>query len=175
MQPTSFKSSVNYGAINGLICFAMFLLIYWMGFNPLGQASLLAVWVQPLFIWLSVRYYRDELLQGQITFSEGFRAGMLTALGGALLYALLVYSFGKVIDAGLLDNYKEIMLTDLEKTETELRGLFGDKYYDSVFEDIKNKTLTGQAVSDFISKVMGGVVFSIIIALILKRNSPKTI
>lgn len=176
MQPSPFKSSVNYGAMCGLAGFAMFLIIYWMGFNPLGQASLLGIWIPPLFVYLSVKYYRNEILNGgPISFMEAFRAGFLTAASGALLYALIVFIFGQVIDPNLLDNYKEVMISDLEATESSMRSIFGDGYYDAVYEDFKNKTMSGLASGEFGGKIIGGIFYSIIFALILKRNPAKSI
>jgi hypothetical protein len=175
MQQTPFKSSVNYGAMYGLACFAMFLLTYWAGKNPLGPASWLSVWIPPLIIFLSIRHYRNEYLGGNITFYEAFRAGLITALSGALLFALFVLIFGKVIDPGLIDDLKEQLLTDLEEVEGMVKSMMGDAMYDNSIEEIKGMTLGKQAFSEFANKSISGLVYSLIAAAILKRKSAGTV
>jgi hypothetical protein len=170
MKISPFRSSVNYGAMSALTCFAMFLLIYWMGSNPLGPASWLAVWIPPLFIYFSIKYYRNKVLGGTMKFGEGFMAGMLTAISGGILYSLLIVIFGKIIDPNLIDNFKETMLLDFEKNEKMMREFMGDNIFERGIEDIKNMTLSQQASSDFFTKTIGGTIYSLIIAGILKRN-----
>jgi hypothetical protein len=169
MQPSPFKSSVNYGAMYGLACFAVFVLIYWAGGNPLGPASWLAVWIPPLFIYLSIKHYRS-MLSGKLTYMEGLRTGLITAASGALLYALIVYIFGKIIDPSIIETYKEEMLTSLESSEATMRGMLGDEMFDRSVEEIGKVTLSGQAFAEFSNKCMGGLIYSLIIAAILKRK-----
>lgn len=166
---------MNYGAMAALSCFAMFMLIYLMGINPLGPASWMAVWIPPLFIYLSIRYYRNELSGGYVKFADAFRAGMLTSFGCALLYALMVYIFGKIADPGLMDSFRETMLQNLETTETEMRNMLGDTMYERSVEEMKNMTLANQAFSDFLYKIISGTVFSLIFAAIMKKKSPEII
>jgi hypothetical protein len=170
MKQTPFKSSVNFGAMYGLACFAMFLLIYWAGKNPLGPASWLAVWIPPLFIVLSIRYYRNNILGGTITFGEALRAGLITVLSGAMLYSLFVVIFGKLIDPEMIDSLKEQLLTELETMEAMVKNMMGDAMYENSIEEIKGMTLGRQAFSEFLNKSLSGLVYSLIAAAALKRK-----
>jgi hypothetical protein len=170
MKISPFKSSVNYGAMSGLSCFAVFILIFLMGFNPLGPGSWFAVWIPPLFIYFAIRYYRNHLLGGVMKFGEGFWAGLFTAFSGALLYSLLIVIFGKIIDPDLMDNFKEAMLRDFDQNEKMMRDIMGDRMFEIGIEEIKNMTLTQHATSDFVNKAISGIIYSLVIAGILKRN-----
>lgn len=174
MQQSPFKSSINYGAMYGLACFAMFLLIYWSGTTPLGMASWLAVWIPPLFIYLSIKHYRDNILGGAVGFGDAFRAGLITAASGALLFSLMVLIFGKVIDPMLIDDYKEYLLSQLEISEGAIKGMLGENAFEASVEETKNLTLGRQSFSEFANKSVGGLIYSLIAAAILKRK-PQTI
>src|SRR4051812_38544834 len=123
MQPSPFKISLNYGAMSSVACFAMFLLIYWLGKNPLGPASWFAVWIPPVIIVMCIRYFRDQIRGGYISFGDAFFTGFLTAASCGLLYALMVYIFGTLIDSSILDGLKESSLAELEEGESMVRSM----------------------------------------------------
>ncbi len=175
MQPSPFKTAVNFGAMSGLSCFAIFVILYKMGINPLGPGSWLAVWIPPTFIVIATKRFRDYECGGFISFTSAFRTGLLTAMSGGLLYALLIYIFGTLIDATLLDNFKALMLADLEQTEGMIRSVVGDSVYEQSIEEMKNTTLKSIAMTDFLYKFFGGVIISLITAAFLKRNHPEII
>lgn len=175
MQKSPFKIAVNYGAMSGLACFAMFLLLYYSGLNPIGPASWLAVWIPPLFIFLAIRRFRDVELAGFINYSSALMTGIFTATSGALLYALIVYIFGTLIDPAMIDNFKEMMLADFEKSEEMMRSIIGDSMYEQSLEEMKKTTLKSIAMNDFFTKCMGGGIISVIAAAIMKRKPPEVI
>src|SRR4051812_4344691 len=123
MQPSSFKTSLNYGAMSALACFAMFVLMYWLGKNPLGPASWLAVWIPPTFIIFSIRHFRDHIRGGFISYGDAFFTGFLTAASCALLYGLMIYIFCTVVDSSILDALKESSLAELEEGESMVRSM----------------------------------------------------
>jgi hypothetical protein len=169
-----FKIAVNYGAMNGLGCFAIFILLYLGGMHPLGPAAWIGAWIPPLFIVLATLNFRNSK-GGFITYGEAFITGFLTAASGAVLYALLVYIFGTLIDQGLIDSYKEMMLADLEQTEKIIRSTFSDAMYEQGLEQIKNTTLKQTATSEFLQKTMGGFIISLITSAFIKRNPPAVL
>ena len=175
MQPSPFKTAVNFGAMSGLSCFAIFVILYKLGINPLGPASWLAVWIPPAFIVIATKRFRDYECGGFISFSMAFRAGLLTAISGGFLYALIVYIFGTLIDPALIDDFKELMLADLEQTESMIRSIVGDSVYEQSIEEMKNTTLKSIAMTDFFYKFFGGIIISLITAAILKRNRTEMI
>lgn len=175
MQTSPFKSAVNYGAIYALGCFAVFITVYWMGFNPIGEASVFAIWIPPLIIYLSIRYYRNHLNGGIMTFGYGMQTGMLTAASGGLLYALMVYIFCKVIDPSVIEEYKEQLLNNLEQTEQMMISIMGEDMYNKSVEDLKNINLGSQVMSEYMAKLFSGVIYSLIASAILKRKPAASV
>ena len=141
----------------------------------MGPGSWLAAWIPPLFIFLAVKRFRNHESGGYIRFKAAFVTGTMTAMSGALLYSLIIYIFGTLIDPAIIDNFKELMLADLEKTEDMMRSMVGDSIYEQSIEEVKKTTLRSIATTDFIYKSFGGGIVSLIVAAILKHKKPEVI
>jgi len=174
-QPPVFKTAMNFGAMSGLSCFAMFLILYFTGSNPLGQISWVGVWIPIVFIVLGSRHYRNHEGQGYISYWQGFRVGFLTASCGAFLFALLVWTFATVIDANIIERFKEESLLYLEQTEKLSRSVFGSSIYDASVENIEKITTESIAAQEFWNKTFGGLIVSFITAAFLRNNAPTSI
>ena len=163
------KAILNFGAMSGLGSFAVFLLLYYLGWNPLGQASWLGAWVPVVFICLSTAYVRNHLMGGYMSYGQAYRTGFLTAFGGAVLFSLMLYLFGKVIDPGLVESYKSEMLEGLENT----KSIIGENLYESSVENLDKTTLFTIASGDFFSKALGGILVSLITAGFYRKQNPN--
>lgn len=168
MNPSG-KVILNYGAMSGLSCFGFFLLLFTLGWNPLGQISWLGAWIPVIFIALSTGYFRDKLSGGYITYGHAFRIGFLTACCGAFMFDSLVYIFGTFINNTILDTYKTDMLTELEKT----KSMFGERFYELSMESLEKTTMYNIVSSDFFLKVLGGALTALITSGFYRKN--KTI
>lgn len=162
--------ALNYGALSGLSCFGMFLLLYFLGFNPLGSISIVGIWIPVVFICLSTKTYRENELEGFMSYKQGIKIGFFTALSGGLLFAFLIYIFGRIIDENLVENYKKEFIVQLEAT----KSFFSDKMYDMYMTSINEQTMSKLAFSEFISKAIGGLIVSLITAAIFKKQPPIT-
>lgn len=170
MHPPIMRTALNIGALYGLSSFAFFLLLYYGGFHPLGASSMFGAWLPIVFVIIGIRFYRNKECGGTIGYWLAFRAGFLTIVCGGALAALLLYLFGTVGAPDLVDSYKEEMLQGMEQTESMMRGMFGDKFFDLNVENINKTTLSSIASTDFFNKCLGGAVVSLIAAAFLKRK-----
>ncbi|RAW01882.1 DUF4199 domain-containing protein [Pseudochryseolinea flava] len=96
------KIILTYGAIAGAICVAMFCISIPMqqnGFMPpekgmfVGYASMVIAFSM---IFFGIKNYRDNHLNGVITFGKGFKVGILIAVVASLVYAIsweIYYAF----------------------------------------------------------------------------------
>ncbi len=170
-QPPVLKTALNFGAMSGLASFAMFLLLYYTGFNPLGQISWVGVWIPVVFIVLGTKHYRDHEGLGYISYWQGFRVGFLTASCGAFLFALMVWSFATVIDAQIVERFKQESLMYLEQTEQLSKSMFGEAIYDASVENIEKITTGTISAQEFWDKTFGGLIISLITAAFLRKNN----
>ncbi len=166
------RYALHFGGIQGVATFAIFLLLYWMGINPLGNASWLGAWIPVLIIAKATRSYRDHELEGFISYSEGFRMGLFTAIAGGLLSALLIFIFCTLVDSTIVDEFKEQTLSQLELVEAQMKGLMGDTLYENAVETYNNINLQSIVSSEFFNKLLGGLIISLITAAIYKKDKP---
>ena len=151
------KTSLNYGALSGIACFAGFLLLYFAGANPLGNSSWLLSWIPVAIICMATKNYRENELEGFISYGQAWNIGALTGIAGALLYALFMYIFLKVYDQALVDNFKAENISQLESMEDQLNGVFGSSLYDTALESYQRLDVKTVCTSDFFNKTIGAI------------------
>ena len=168
-----FRYGLHYGGILGASSFAMFLIIYLTGNNPLGNASWLGAWIPAVVIAVAVKSYRTHEGEGFISYGEGFRTGLITALLGGVLSALLIYIFCTLFDSTLVERFKADSLAQLELMEGQFKSMLSDKMYDQAVDAYNNIDLQSIAMNDFFNKLLSGIILSLIIAAVYKRNKPQ--
>jgi hypothetical protein len=165
----SFRTvTLQSGTLSGLAVFAFFIALYQAGYDPLGRASWWGAWIPVVFIAWSTRRVRERALGGAITYWSAFKAGVLTAFFGSLLFALLVYVCGRLVFPGLLERHKAALLEDMEAA----RLFFSDDFYEKGVESIEQLTLAAAAYNDFTLKMLGGTAVSFITAAFFRTTRP---
>jgi hypothetical protein len=174
MKPMNYVSPYNttikYGTFNGIAVFAYFIILWAVGRNPLGAWSFLG-WVLPVvFTSIAIRDYRDHDLGGYVTYGRAFSAGMLLSVFAGFLFAALMYVF--IIF--FAHNIPQMQIDDFYANMEKVRGMISEDKYDLLmqkFEASKDNFTPGNlAISAFEERIFGGLIISLIIAAIYKRN-----
>jgi hypothetical protein len=164
------KTSIKYGTILGLGNFIIFLIVYFMGKNPLGNWSWIGVWIVILLIILGTKEHRDKDLGGFMTYGRGLGIGMLITILGGLLFCVIMVSFGQFIDASIPQMQIDEFYAGMEK----MKSLLSQEQYDKImvtFEMTKDKfTMPQIALSNFEIKLVGGLIISLITAGVFMRR-----
>ncbi len=169
-NPPVIRTALNYGALSGLGSFAVFIILYFLGFNPLGPSSWAGAWIPVVFMVLSSRHYRNIENGGYLLYWQGFRIGLLTASAGALVYGVLSWAFVTVFDPGILDTFKQQSLEALELSEGIMKSMMGEAAYDQSIEGINNMHMEDVAASDVMNKMFGGLIAAFITAAFMRRD-----
>jgi hypothetical protein len=154
--------------MSGLSLFLVFVILYFAGFNPIGGISWVGAWIPLVFIVIATKYIRDQILGGYISYGAAFRTGLLAVFFSSLLYALLIYVFGRLIDDSIVVMYQE----EIRKSAEEAQALLSEKMIDQVLEEAENVTMSSIALNDFTGKMTGGIIVSLITAAFLMRKKP---
>ena len=166
------KTALKYGAIAGLGNFVFFLLIYFMGKNPLGNWSWAGIWITIVVLILGTKFHRNNDLGGYMSYGRGLGIGMLIIVFSAFLFALLAYSFGNFIDASI----PQMMINDFMEGMEKARKFLGEDKYQTIMDTFeKNKdqfNMSKIAIGDFETKVIGGFIECLIIAGIFTKKRP---
>ncbi len=132
----------------------------------------LGAWIPIVFIVLATRHYRNYENGGVLSYSQGYSTGLLTAVCAGFLFALIIYSFGTIIDGSIVDRFKTENMAYLEQTAELSQSMFGEKMYDDAIANIEKTTIGTLASQEFYNKAMGGFIVAFITAAIFKRKIP---
>jgi hypothetical protein len=165
-----FRTALHYGSLSGIAIVIFYAVVYFSGFSVFGQVSLLGIWIPIVFLVLAIRYHRDHNLGGFMGYRQGLSVGFMTTVFSATLFALTFYLFGTLFDSNLLESYKSQAAESLE----EGKSLLSEKMMDKAMESIDTMTMSSLAFSEAFNKMLGGVIATLVIALIFRRK-PQTI
>lgn len=168
--PPVIKTALNFGALSGLGSFLVFLIIYALGFNPLGPSSWLGAWVPVVFMVWSSLYYRNRENGGYLIYWSGFRLSFLTASFSAFVFGALAWSFVSVIDGSILDHHKQELLSALELSEGLMKSMMGEVAFEQSIESITKMNMGDVVTSDIFNKILGGLLVVFIVAAFVKRD-----
>ena len=108
------KANLNSGLILGLVGIVYSLLMYFLDLSFNKVQGYIFLLVQIALLFYLVKSYRDNYLNGYITYGQALGAGVIICLYSALLMAVFTYILYAFIDPGLAEKQlaftEEIML-----------------------------------------------------------------
>ncbi|MDF9827520.1 quinol-cytochrome oxidoreductase complex cytochrome b subunit [Ereboglobus sp. PH5-10] len=171
------STKTTYGLILAAVGIALALLGYLLGLQTEKAGSTLASmfqWIGTIagffVIWLGVRAVRDENNDQCLTFGQGFGAGVVIVLVAALISA--VYTF--VHFTFINPDYADHMMALVEQKWAEA-GM-NDRQMEAAEKITRMFFHPGAlAAIGFLSQMFFGVVFSLVVAAIVKRNPARSV
>ena len=164
-NPSILINALNWGLIIGLASIVYSVILYMLNlmFNQaLGYAGVIII-IAGLAI--AMKSYRDNVLGGVMSFGKAFGFGMLIIIVAALLGAIFSYLLYAVIDTGLSERMLEFTSDKMLK-----RGV-PEAQLDIILERAaKFQKPLPIAITALISSILGGVVLSLIMAAIFKKE-----
>ncbi len=164
----------TYSALAELLSFVacwLILSVSHMGIDAQGNLGWAAILCPLIFIYFGVRYYRDRITNGSITFLGALKIGLLITIMPSFFYALIETIFVTLIDPQF---YEHIYLKELEVYKTTLSAAKYAAKVKAMKDELamnNNPLYNFSAITLFIAAC--GAIVSLICALILWRR-PKT-
>jgi hypothetical protein len=167
IEPSLVKSSMNYGALLGL-ALVIYSLILWMldlsTSRSLGYVSYLII-IAGLF--LGMKMFRDQESGGFITYGRALGLGVMISLFAAIISGFFGYIFFKFLDPGMIE--KIALMAEEQLYE---RGM-PEEQIEMALNAQKMFMKPGfLAITSFIGYVFMGFIFSLIIAIFVKKDAP---
>ena len=164
-----FQASYKFGLIGGAFCVISFVIFQLLGIDPTKLSMLFGYILIPVFLFIGIRYYRNEVNDGLLSFSEGMTAGFLiysliAAISGIGIWIILI------ISPSLYEEIKAQKIDLLEGNKELIVEQMGIESYDITYQSLLKMTTIDIATNDFIWKIIPGLFFTIIISIILRRN-----
>ena len=119
--------------------------------------------------FLGVKKFRDDRLEGIISYGKAFSAGCKIILLAALIYSLYTFALYTTLP-GLLEAYLDIMNTMLEK-------IYGGTAFHALTVEAMKESLSPTLVAfgEFFREVIHWMFFLLVVAAILRRTAPRGI
>ena len=165
-----------FARIDGLLVAALwtvsFLCVMKMGLNPMLFMVALAIGAGSLtFAALRLKRFRDNILDGDISYRRALGYSVLTYLYASLLFAGMQYLYFQFIDGGAFVNLQLATLSEPEaqKIMKDVYGLTKEDI-DFAVENLRALTPIRIALQFFTVNVFMGVLVSIPVAFIMQHR-----
>jgi hypothetical protein len=161
----------TYSALAELLSFVacwLILSVSHMSIDAQGNLGWAAILCPLVFIYFGVRYYRDRIGDGSITFLGALKIGLLITIMPSLFYALIETIFVTLIDPHF---YSNIYLKELDEyRKTMSAAEFTAKMNEMKQEMVRNNNplYNFSAITLFIASCR--VIVSLICAVLLRKK-----
>jgi hypothetical protein len=173
------KTVLRYGSY-ALITIVLFFIGTWIIFRDhdpndfkiqeiLGYSG---IFLATIFAFFGIKYYRDHVNGGRLSFGEGLKTGFLIILFPALGFGLLDVLYVTAIDPGFYDNYYNQQVTQLRASLPANEFAVKQKEIEEQKALFQNPLVSFLLM--FITVLAVGLIVSIISALILKSKTHRT-
>ena len=162
-------ASYKFGLIGGVFCVAAFVIFKLLGMDPTKLSMLFGYFLIPFFLFIGIRFYRNQVNQGLLSFSEGMSIGFLIysiigLVSGLGIWIILMFS------PSLYEEIKTKKIEILIENKDLIVEQMGLESYETTNKSLLEMTAFDIAMNDFIWKIIPGLFFTIIISIILRRN-----
>lgn len=163
-----YSNSLKYGLYGAALGFVVLILLLVSGNSPWSSASWMGAWIPGVTAYYVLKLYKEEHPDITISFYQVFKKSMQVIFFQALFFTTISVLFSVVIDTGAVEMYKAEMLAN----EESVKLILGQEGVDLLNKELNNATFITLSFSDFINKLIGGTIVSLILAGIFKKNKP---
>jgi len=159
-----------FGIIGGVFCGLGFLVVYFLGHEPISFTEIFGYILIPIFVFLGIKNFKDNMNNGELTFGQGMTVGFFVYSILAFISAIVIFIFLQV-DSGIFNEFKASNLVLLREKKEILIAQLDKESYDTTFFNISNMTIFDVVFNDFLRKIFPGLFLTILISIILKRSN----
>ena len=162
---------LKFGLVGGAMSALLFASIYFFGKNPLVvyRQFDFGFLLLPLFLFFSIREFRDFGNNRELRFWQGMTVGFLTYIGIAFISALFVWVFVSFVDDQLLAGYVGDRLRLLSIMKEEMVARMGEAVYEKAYSEVQGINAFEVAADDFLKKTFIGLFLTILISVFLRK------
>lgn len=164
------KSSMNAGAILGLVMVAFTIVLYVLNLTTSKSLNLLFYVFIVAGLYISIKQYGKEQLNGFLTYKVSLSYGILVSFFASVILAFFTYLLYKLIDPDLINKLKELQIEEMLK-----RGITEDQIEymqdSSIFKMMLSPGMI--AISSLFTYTIVGVLLSLIVSFFTKSKQPN--
>ncbi|NJN27788.1 MAG: DUF4199 domain-containing protein [Cyclobacteriaceae bacterium] len=161
--------SLKYGIIGGMVSVLFFLILYALDQNPLVSVKVLDIFLLAIFIFFSIKEFRDGYNTRGLHYWQGMSVGVLTYLGIAMVSAFFILLMTTLVDPELTANYITTRIDLLDTNKQSLIETIDSNTYQEAVAGVKGTSGLDLALDDYLKKSIIGLFLTIIIAVVLRK------
>jgi Protein of unknown function (DUF4199) len=143
--------------------------VSWDGGEIAGYLTMI---LSMIFVFMGIRYYRDHVNRGSLSFGEGMKVGVLIVLIPAVFFGIFDILYTEVINPSWLDNYYSHYAERIKASAPP------DKVEEKLTDLQKQKDIFSNPILQFLimtaTVFIIGLIATIISALALRRSKIAT-
>jgi hypothetical protein len=165
-----FKTAYQFGALGGLLSGLSFYVLSLFHSDPTNLNLVFGYLITPITVFLAIKFFKDYNNDGYLSFSEGMSVGAVSFLLLALLSTGIIWG---VIESSpsLFSAIQNAKWAALENNKEVIISQVGLASFEVTQTNLKSMTAWDVALNDGIWKIIPGMFFSIIISIILRKNT----
>lgn len=169
MQNKLVAIPLKYGIIGGCVVILLILIFYFLDLNPLVNIKVADLLILSIFIFFSLKEFRDRYNDRQLHFWQGMTGGVINYITIAVISAVFILLMTVIIDPDMTTNYIASRLELLNENKQNLIDAMDEETYMKSVVGVKETTGFDLALDDFLKKSIIGLFLTIIIAVILRK------
>jgi hypothetical protein len=163
------KTAYQFGVLGGVLSGLSFYVLSLFNPDPTNLNLVFGYVITPFAVYLAIKFYKEFVNEGFISFAEGMTIGAVTYLILAILSTLTIWGI-LVSSPSLFEAIQTAKWAVLEQNKEVIIGQVGQKSFDLTQTNLKDMSPWDIAFNDGIWKILPGMFFSILISVILKKN-----
>ena len=163
-----------FGIIGGILGFFWFLGVYHLGGNPFYSFwQKLVVLVQGGVAFFAIKYFRDKVNEGSLSFGEGVLTGLLVAIVTALVSGTGEYFYAEYVKPEMVQSHLKQLYAYFEANKEELIRRSSVKMYEGNYKAVGEVNAFTLTLDEIIWKIVRGTMFAVLVSLALRRQTVK--
>ncbi len=165
-KPSTAKIALKWGLISAIIIVVYTIIYYMLTLFKSPLASWIPFIILIFGIFLAMKEFK-EINSFSLKFGEGVNLGALVSAVAGIIASIFTYIYTHFVDTTIMQQ-----MSDLQREEMEARGLSGEQI-EQAMQMVSKFTTPGLVfLFGVLFYLFFGVIFSLILAAILKKNPP---
>ena len=172
--PELVKVPFKFGIYGGILVIILIIILYYLNRHPLLIPIIFdfRMLLLPLFLYLSVKEFRDHKNDNILHFWQGIAGGFVCYSTIGFIASLFIFFFSRTIEPGFLAEFIEASHNQLTANREQFLKAIGEEAFQNTLRKLPFTRPIDLALDYFVKTMMIGILFTIIISVILRR-SPK--
>jgi hypothetical protein len=167
--PSISRIATKYGLIQGVIGFALFVIVVMTGMRQNWMTSSISIITLVVLMVLAHREFK-KTHEGIMSYGQGVGLGTLLSVVASVLSCILLYIYVGYINTG----YPAAAL-QVQRATLEARGMSGAQLDQAMSMTSAMLTPTGIVITALVSGVIVGFIVALIVSIFTKDSDPRAV